>query len=127
MYKAEVTNNGGYRFDVKSGEYTFVIDAKGGGITPPDTLLASLASCAGVYARKYFDGAKIKVDEFKVTASAEFSKEAPLAFRTIVLAIETKGVQLDERRKAACLEFIKNCPVHNTLKAGPAVEMTISS
>jgi uncharacterized OsmC-like protein len=39
------------------------------------------------------------------------------------VAIDLKGLQLDERRRDAFLRFIKNCPVHNTLKGSPLIEI----
>ena len=48
MYKVEVKHEKDLLFSVRSSNYEFVIDAKAkDGITPPDTLLAALASCVG--------------------------------------------------------------------------------
>ena len=126
MYHVDINNFGGSVFRVKSKNYEFVIDTKGGGITPPDTLLASLGSCIGVYLRKYAEGAGLPINDFTVTLDADLSKEAPVSFRSIRARIDLKGFELDERRRQAILGFIKNCPVHNTLKANPAVEVTIA-
>jgi len=125
MYKVEIENRGDYRFDVRSKDYQFVVDTNGKGITPPDTLLASLGSCVGVYIRKYFESAKIAVPHFKVFVEGDLGKEAPYLFRAISVKIDMEGAPLDERRKTALLNFIKNCPIHNTLKANPAVEISI--
>jgi putative redox protein len=125
MYSVEVANTGSSEFKVKSKDYEFVVDTKGHGVTPPDALLASLASCVGVYVRKYFEGAKLDMPEFKVYAEAEFPKEPPACFRQIQVRVELTGGPLDERRKKGLLEFIKNCPVHNTLHVNPVVEITI--
>ncbi|HTY45549.1 MAG TPA: OsmC family protein [Patescibacteria group bacterium] len=125
MYSVEITNAGGSQFKVISKDYEFVVDTKGGGVTPPDALLASLASCIGVYTRKYFEGAKLEAPEFKIYAEAEFTKESPVCFRQIRVRLELAGNPLDERRKKGLLEFAKNCPVHNTLHADPAVEITV--
>lgn len=127
MYKVEVTNNAGYNFEVLSNNYKFNIDIKGDMITPPDTLLASLASCMGVYIRKYADGAKLDLNGFKVTAEAEFSKEPPACFRVIKVTFDFNGKILDERRQKALLEFIKNCPVGNTLSTNPVIEVKIKA
>lgn len=126
MYKVDVTSQGGYQFNVKSKDYEFAVDIKGGGITPPDTLLASLGSCVGVYLRKYAEGAKLPLGEFTVTVEADLGKESPYYFRTISVAVDLKGAALDEKRKAAMLEFIKNCPIHNTLKNNPAITISIA-
>lgn len=117
MYSVDIINTGGYSFRAKSGGYEFFIDsAKGKGVTPPAALLASLGSCIGVYMRKYAEGARLDLGGFDIKVEAEFSKEPPIRFMDINISIDLKGVKMDERRKAALIEFIKNCPVHNTLK-----------
>jgi putative redox protein len=126
MYRVEVaSNNPDTSFKVKSGSHEFVIDTKGKGITPSDTLLASLAACIGVYIRKYCEGSKLTLDNFSITAEAEFSKEKPVGFKEINVSIDLKGAALDERRRNALLEFIKNCPIHTTLHMNPAVNAKI--
>ncbi len=125
MYRVEVSAGADSTFKAKSKDYEFIIDTKGKGINPPDTLLASLASCVGVYLRKYAEGAKLNLGEFLISAEAEFTKEPPFCFKEIKVGIDLKGLQLDERRQKALLEFIKNCPVHNTLKASSHVEVKI--
>lgn len=125
MYRVDIVNSRDYVFNVKSKDYEFVVDTKGAGVTPPDTLLASLGSCIGVYIRKYAEGAKLTLGEFALSVEADFSKEQPVCFRSINVSIDLKGAALDERRKIALLEFIKNCPVHNTLKLNPQIEVGI--
>jgi len=126
MYRVKIIAKIDSPFKAIAKDYEFSIDTKGRGVTPPDALLASLASCVGVYIRTYVEGAKITLNDFTVTAEAEFSKEPPLCFREIRVALDLKGVLLDERRKQALLDFIKNCPVHNTLKATPRIDVSIT-
>lgn len=122
MYKVELKHIKDFQFSVKSSGYEFAIDAKDkDGISPPDTLLASLASCIGVYISKYSEGSKLGLNNFEISAEAEFQKEPPFLFKEISVSIDLKGIKLDERREKALLEFIKNCPVHNTLEAKPEV------
>jgi putative redox protein len=125
MYHVELLGNPDYSFTVKSGDYQFTVDLKGEGISPPDTLLASLASCIGVYINKYCQGSNLKVSSFSINAEAELSKEKPVCFKQIKVSVDLKGAVLDERRKSALLEFIRNCPVHNTLHSNPAIDIGI--
>ena len=127
MYSVEVTNKGTSCFNVKSKDYEFVIDTNGKGITPPDTLLASLGSCVGVYIRKYAEGAKLALGKFSVKVEADFAPEKPICFKDIRVKIDLGGLKLDEKRLGALLTFIKNCPVHNTLKGDPSIEVTFAS
>ncbi len=125
MYRVEVSNNPDASFQVKSQNYEFIVDLKGKGITPPDTLLASLAGCIGVYIRKYCEGSGVTLGNFSITAEAGFCQEKPVGFKDIRVSIDLKSAELDERRKNALLEFIKNCPVHNTLHMNPDVKIKI--
>ena len=127
MYAVDIINSGGYCFKVHSKEYEFSIDMKGAqGVTPPDALLASLGSCIGVYIRKYIEGAGLSLPEFKVSVDAEFDKAGAPSFKKINVNVELKGINLDARRIQAMLEFVKKCPVHNTLKDNPEVQIKIN-
>ncbi len=125
MYRVEINNRGDSVFNVKSKDSEFIIDTLGKGVTPPEALLAGLGSCIGVYVRKYTEGAKLDLKEFVITVEAEFSSDKPLRFKEINVFIDFKGAKLDEQRKKALIEFVKNCPVHNTLKNNPSIELKI--
>ena len=125
MYRVDVKNSGDFKFKVKSKEYEFDIDLKGGGITPPDTLLASLASCVGVYIRKYSEGAKLDIGSFTVTAEADLSTDRPVSFRSITVNIDLEASTIDDNRKKALLRFVENCPIHNTLHVNPDIKIKL--
>jgi uncharacterized OsmC-like protein len=127
MYRVDVTHTQDYSFTVKSKDYEFVIDSNGAaGITPPDALLASLGSCVGVYVRKYAEGAKLKIENFSIRVEGDLCKEPPARFKEINISIDLKELILDERRKKSFSEFIKNCPVHNTLESHPEVKISVT-
>ncbi len=125
MYHVDIENTSDSSFTVKSRDYELIIDTHGKGITPPDTLLASIGSCIGVYIQKYAAGSKLDLNKFKISLDAEFDAEKPVRFKTINVSIDLNGITLDERRKKAFLDFIKNCPVHNTIKNNPDIEISI--
>ncbi|MFH0888546.1 MAG: OsmC family protein [Planctomycetota bacterium] len=128
MYRVEVTNtDSNSAFKVKSKDYEFIIDTKGKGITPPDTLLASLGGCIGVYLRKYLEGYKLAIDDFSITVESNLSGNQPVSFKDINVSIDLKGLQIDEHKQARLLEFIKNCPIHNTLEAKPRIGIKLVS
>lgn len=126
MYSVEVTNGPGSTLIAKSKDAQISIGLDGKSITPPDCLLASLGACVGVYIRKYIQGAKLPLENFSIKVCGQFPQEPPAVFREIRIDIDLKGAELDERRKKALLEFVKNCPVHNTLEVKPQVEIKIS-
>ncbi len=121
MYAVQVTHNQDLAFTVKVGESEFIIDAKGKGFTPLDALLAGLGSCIGVYIRKYAEGSKLDLKNFKINVSAQLCSQPPFSFKLINVQIDLKDSALDERRQKALLEFIKHCPAHNTLKGNPEI------
>ncbi|HNX81797.1 MAG TPA: OsmC family protein [Candidatus Omnitrophota bacterium] len=125
MYRVDVTHKGDHLFEVKSKDSTVMIDTKGKGMTPPDALLASLASCIGVYIRKYAESTKIDIKDFTISAQAELTTAAPICFKSISVAIDLHGTELEESRKQSLLRFIHNCPVHNTIIANPVVDMKL--
>jgi uncharacterized OsmC-like protein len=126
MYRVEIKNHGSSKFTAKTKDCEFTIDTKGEGCTPPDTLLASLGSCIGVYIRKYAEGSKTVIPEFTVTAEGDLSKESPVSFKVINVYVDLKGANIDDRRKKVLLSFIENCPIHNTLKHAPEIKMSLS-
>ena len=69
-------------------------------------------------------GAECVVASSGGNMEGEFAKD-PYSFKVINVSIDLKGEKLDERRSKALLEFIKNCPVHNTLKGNPEVEIKL--
>lgn len=126
MYHIEVVNQGAYAFEAKAKNYRFSIEMEGkAGITPLDTLLASLGSCVGVYIRKYCEGAKISLNEFSIDVSADLAREKPASFRKINVTIDLKGPAFSEVKRKALLDFVRNCPVHTTLGVEPQVEIAI--
>jgi len=125
MYRVGLKSKEGFLFNIKSRDYEFIMGTKGRGITASETLLASLIGCIGVYIRKYAEGAKLPIGEFGIEAEAELCRESPIRFETINISIDLKGAVSDDRRKEALRRFIKNCPVHSTLKNAPAIEAKV--
>ncbi len=119
----------GQKFQVESGQHRLLIDQpkeKGGsdqGMSPLEVFLSALGSCAGAYAKMYCQNAGIDTQNLEVSVTAALTSDRPLRFQEIKIKISL-GVDLGDR-KSALLSFVKNCPVHNTLKANSSVEFTI--
>lgn len=126
MYGVEITNRGGSKFTAKTKDCEFNIDTNGEGCAPPDVLLASLGSCIGVYIRKYAEGTRIDIPEFTVKVEGELGGK-PLSFKTINVAIDLKGADIGDGRREAMMSFIKNCPIHNTLKYSPEIAVKLEN
>lgn len=126
MYQVDIVHKKEMVFQATSPGGSFLIDASAReGVTPPDVVLAGLASCVGVYIRKYALGASLALDNFNVSARAEFTKEPPFCFKEIQVSVDLGNASIDERRKKSLVEFIKNCPVHNTLKNNSSVTIEV--
>jgi uncharacterized OsmC-like protein len=124
MYEAEVFCAKDMFFQVKSKGFEIIIDGKGGAISPLDTFLAALGACVGVYIRIFAENTKLQLGNFIVKVEADLTDKAPYQFDQIHLSIDLQGVSLDESKKESLLRFVRNCPVHQTLKANP--EMVIN-
>ena len=92
------------------------------GMTPPEFLLASLASCAAYYAAQYLKTRKLPADQLEVNVSAEkASQPARLgSFRILVCA-----PGLDQRHQEGILRAAKACLIHNTLLGSPSIEVVV--
>jgi uncharacterized OsmC-like protein len=94
------------------------------GMTPPEFLLASLASCAAFYAAQYLKTRQLPAGELKVRVSAEKAQQ-PTRLSSFRIEITAPG--LDERHQAGVLRAAKACLIHNTLLNQPSVEVVVAS
>lgn len=92
------------------------------GLTPPEFLLAALATCAGYYAAQYLkarglstEGLSVKVGAGKATQPARLS-----AFQ-----IDVTTPPIEERHQPALMRAVKSCLVHNTLLGSPAIVVAL--
>lgn len=126
MYSVDVLCSEDLTFQVSSKDFKISIDAKGEGISPLQAMLAALAACTGVYIREFMEGIKQEIGEFSIAVSAELTEKPPYRFAKINIDVDLKGVLLDESRQASLQRFIKNCPVHQTLKGNPEIVMNLA-
>ncbi|MCB4790890.1 MAG: OsmC family protein [Elusimicrobia bacterium] len=126
MYKVKLENKGDSKYYVTSKDYKFTIDTEGSGITPLDTFLSGLGACVGVYTRYYSAKNPLPFKEFSVEVEAELTKAKPVHFDKINVTITPNGGALEESVRTKLIEFIKNCPAHNTLKNNPEIDIKIS-
>ncbi len=129
----EVTVNhlGDVQFEIKARKHTIVCDQpveNGGfdeGMTPPELMLASLASCAGFYAAQYLRKFKLATEGTKVRVTAEKLKEPP---RLGVFMIEVDSpVELPDEHRAGVERSVHHCLIHNTLLHPPKIELVVKS
>lgn len=126
MYKVTLTNSGGKELRVCAGDHSFVVEPSLPGAGPLDYFLAGLGACIGYYLRVYCTKNDISVPEYSVVVTGELNQERPVRFTEIAVSVDLKGAQIDEARKRSLLEFIRNCPAHNTLKGNPSIDISLN-
>jgi uncharacterized OsmC-like protein len=120
---------GGARFEVQARGHRLICDqpaANGGsdaGMTPPEFLLASLATCAAYYAAEYLKARRLPAEDLRVRVSAEKAKQPA---RLGSFRIEVTAPGLDEHQQAGILRAAKACLIHNTLLGRPTIEVVVN-
>jgi putative redox protein len=94
------------------------------GMSPPEFLLASLATCAAYYAAQYLKARKLPAEDLKVRVTAE---KALQPARLASFRIEVTVPGLDDHHQAGILRAVKSCLIHNTLVGSPAIEIAIDA
>ncbi len=92
------------------------------GMTPPELLLAALASCAGYYAAQYLKTRNLSTDGLSVHVVAE---KALQPARLARFRVEVAALPLDEKNTAGLLRSVHACLVHNTLLNLPTIEVLL--
>ena len=117
---------GEQRFEVQARGHRVICDQPAGnggsdtGMTPPEFLLASLATCAAYYAAQYLKARKLPAKDLKVRVRAEKAQQPARLDR---FRIEVMAPGLDERHQEGILRATKACLIHNTLLGQPSIEV----
>jgi putative redox protein len=124
-----VRHLGGTRFEAEARGHRVICDQprdNGGmdeGMTPPEFLLASLATCAGYYAAEYLKTRSLSTGGLTVHINAE---KALQPARLAVFQIEVSVPGLEDRHVTGVLRAVKACLIHNTLLGAPKIEVTVN-
>ena len=121
---------GDSRFEVAARGHRLVCDQpheNGGsdsGMSPPELLLASLATCAGYYAAQYVKARALPVEGLRVRVTAEKAQQ-PARLASFRIELDAPG--LDERNESGILRAVKACLIHNTLLGAPHIEVAVNA
>lgn len=124
-----VRHLGGTKFEAEARCHRVICDQprdNGGmdeGMTPPEFLLASLATCAGYYAAQYLKTRSLAAGGLAVHIHAE---KALQPARLALFQIEVSVPGLEERHVTGVLRAVKACLIHNTLLGLPEIEVTVN-
>ena len=94
------------------------------GMSPPEFLLASLATCAGYYAAQYLNARKLPAVDLRVRVTAE-KETQPARLASFRITVVAPG--LEERHQEGVLRAVKSCLIHNTLLSAPEVEVEMAT
>ena len=94
------------------------------GMTPPELLLAALASCAGFYASQYLRKHKLALEGTRVRVTCEKVKDPLPRMTDFVVEIDCP-VELSEKHSKGVREAVEHCLVHNTLLHPPQIALKI--
>lgn len=125
-----VEHLGAMQFEIKARQHTVLSDQpleNGGhdeGMTPPELLLASLASCAGFYAAAYLRKHKLATEGTRVSVTADKLKD-PARMSNFKIEIEAPTA-LTEQHRAGVENAVHHCLIHNTLLNSPSIAITIT-
>jgi uncharacterized OsmC-like protein len=119
---------GGAKFEVEARGHRAICDQpldNGGsdeGMSPPEFLLASLATCSAYYAAQYLNMRKLPAEDLRVRVTAE---KATHPGRLASFQIKVAAPGLDERHQTGVLRAVKSCLIHNTLLGSPVVDVSL--
>jgi putative redox protein len=129
MAALTIAYKGGMRFDATARQHTVAIDLspeKGGtdsGMNPPETFMASLGACVGVYVAHYGRAAKLDMEGMKIDMDWQLSEDKTKIAR-IQISIALPQAEVGKRQKAV-LDVAHHCLIHNTIFGQPDVTMTL--
>ncbi len=126
-----VTYKEGVRFEAEARGHRLVIDQplSGGGqdlgMTPPELLLASLASCAAYYAVEYLKARSLSTKGVEVKVNAE-KATGPARLGSFLIEVIIPGLN-DLKHAEGVNIAVKKCLIHNTLLHAPSIDIKIHS
>ena len=120
---------GNSKFEVAARGHRVICDQpldNGGsdeGMSPPEFLLASLATCAAYYAAQYLKARGLPADDLTVRVNAE---KAAQPARLASFQIDVMAPGLDDHHQTGILRAVKACLIHNTLLGLPRIEIAVN-
>lgn len=127
--EVQVTHLGNVRFSVQARNHSLLCDqpaenkGEDTGMTPPELMLASLASCAGYYAVEYLKTRGLAETGVRVTVAAEKLK-GPARLGDFTIRVHCP-VALSEEQTLGLTRSVEHCLIHNTLLHPPSITLTI--
>jgi uncharacterized OsmC-like protein len=124
-----ITRKEGKAFELRVREHSVIFDMseeEGGsdkGMNPVECLAGSLGACIAIMVQTYCDSHGYTDGEVSASLTLELADD-PKRVGTIVIDLELPN-DFPEGKKSAVKRVAELCPVHETLKQMPAVDLEI--
>ena len=124
----EVTFPGGKRVDARVGEFVVHTDqpvelgGAGSAVAPFELFLASLASCAGIYALGFCQARKLPTEGLKLTQHYELNADTKLPAKVSITLQLPDG--FPEMYRGAIVRAVEGCKVKKTVVSQPVFEVS---
>ncbi len=93
------------------------------GMTPPELLLSSLATCAAYYAAQYLRTRGLPGAGLQVKVTAEKAAQ-PARLGSFHVQVQVPALE-DQKHKDGLLRAVHACLIHNTLLNAPAIAVHV--
>lgn len=120
----------GVEFRAHARGHEVVVDqpvANGGadqGVTPPELLLASLATCAGYYAVEYLRTRNLNTDRLSIHVTAEKSTTRPVRLDNFCISVDAPFVPGDHYQ--GLRRAVEACLIEKTLLAPSVIQVELT-
>jgi uncharacterized OsmC-like protein len=117
------------KFKIEIGGHEVITDLpeKAGGDdsapTPSELFIASIGSCASLFAARYLETAKLNPAGLSVNIDWDFSEDTS-RIASIAISINVPNAVLGARKKAV-IAAAEKCVIHNTLKNYPEIKIDV--
>jgi putative redox protein len=126
-----VEHLGSVQFEIKARQHSIVSDQPaeiGGfdeGMTPPELMLASLGSCAGLYAAQYLKKHKLAPEGTRVRVTADKAQN-PARLANFRIEVDVPA-ELSKEQQEGVERSVHHCLIHNTLLNPPQITLEVTS
>jgi len=127
--EVKVTHLDHVKFAIQSRSHSVICDQpsdNGGedaGMTPPELMLASLASCAAFYAVQYLHTRNLVQTGVEVSVTADKLRQ-PARLGNFRIHVSCP-VPLTEEQTEGLMRSVHHCLIHNTLLAPPEIKIEL--
>ena len=126
----ELSFPGGKRVHAKVGNHLIETDqpaelgGEDGAPAPYDLFLASLATCAGIYALGFMQARGLDTQDLRVVQHVELD---PVTHQATKIALELGlPVSFPEKYRSAIVRAVENCKVKKTIAQMPTFEVIVA-